>query len=138
VIVALRMGLFKTEDAGNTWRDTEVGRFSPTTYGRDIKVLPRDGNSLHAALSVAAASKDGAIYLSTDMGGTWKRFDKVQIYGTIMSVALHATDPDRVFIGARYDGEIHGTEDGTEDGGATWQALPLPPGLKGIYSVAIG
>jgi photosystem II stability/assembly factor-like uncharacterized protein len=134
VIVALRMGLFQTEDAGRTWQDMEVRRFSPTTYGRDIKVSPQDGTILYAALSVAAASKDGGLYRSTDTGATWKRFDKVQVHGTIMSVALHHLDPDRVFIGARYDGEIFGTE----DGGATWQALPLPPGVKDIYSVAVG
>ena len=134
VILAVRMGLFETEDGGQTWRDMELGRFSPTTYGRDIKVSPRDGNTLYAALSVAAASKDGAIYRSTDKGATWKRFDKVQVHGTIMSVALHNTDPDQVYIGARYDGEIHGTE----DGGATWESLPLPSGVKDIYSVAVG
>ncbi len=134
VIVAVRMGLFQTADQGGTWQDMEVGRFSPTTYGRDIKVSPADGNTLYTALSVAAASKDGGVYRSTDKGRTWKRFDKVQVHGTIMSVALHQTDPDQVYIGARYDGEIHGTE----DGGATWQALPLPSGVKDIYSVAVG
>ncbi len=134
VILAVRMGLFETEDGGKTWQDMELGRFSPTTYGRDIKVSPQDGNTLYAALSVAAASKDGAIYRSTDRGVSWKRFDKVQVHGTIMSVALHNTDPDQVYIGARYDGEIYGTE----DGGATWNALPLPSGVKDIYSVAVG
>jgi photosystem II stability/assembly factor-like uncharacterized protein len=134
VILAVRMGLFQTGDAGQTWRDMEVGRFSPTTYGRDIKVSPQDGNTLYAALSVAAASKDGGVYRSTDKGTSWKRFDKVQVHGTIMSVALHHTDPDQVYIGARYDGEIHGTE----DGGATWASLPLPSGVKDIYSVAVG
>ncbi|HET6308811.1 MAG TPA: hypothetical protein VFG12_16595, partial [Rhodopila sp.] len=134
VIVAVRMGLFQTADAGQTWRDMEVGRFSPTTYGRDIKVSPQDGNTLYTALSVAASSKDGGVYRSTDKGATWKRFDKVQVHGTVMSVALHQTDPDQVYIGARYDGEIYGTE----DGGATWNALPLPSGVKDIYAVAVG
>ncbi len=134
VIVAVRMGLFETEDAGQTWRDMEVGRFSPTTYGRDIKVSPQDGNTLYSALSVAASSKDGAIYRSGDKGATWKRFDKVQVHGTIMSVALHQTDPDQVYIGARYDGEIYGTQ----DGGASWESLPLPSGVKDIYSIAVG
>ncbi len=134
VILAVRMGLFQTGDDGNTWQDMELGRFSPTTYGRDIRVSPQDGNTLYAALSVAAASKDGAVYRSTDKGASWKRFDKVQVHGTIMSVALHATDPDQVYIGARYDGEIHGTE----DGGTTWDSMPLPAGVKDIYSVAIG
>jgi len=113
VIVAVRMGLFETADGGKTWQDMELGRFSPTTYGRDI---------------------NGAVYRSTDNGTTWKRFDKVQVHGTIMSVALHNTDPNQVFIGARYDGEIYGTE----DGGATWDSLPLPSDVKDIYSVAVG
>jgi photosystem II stability/assembly factor-like uncharacterized protein len=134
VILAVRMGIFETADAGNTWHDMELGRFSPTTYGRDIKVSPQDGNTLYAALSVAAASKDGAVYRSSDKGATWKRFDKVQVHGTIMSVALHHTDPDQVYIGARYEGEIHGTQ----DGGATWDSMPLPAGVKDIYSVAVG
>ena len=59
VILAVRMGLFRDADGGETWQDMEVGRFSPTTYGRDIKVSPQDGDTLYAALSVAAASKDG-------------------------------------------------------------------------------
>lgn len=134
VIVAVRMGLFETTDAGQTWQDMEVGRFAPTTYGRDIKVSPQDGNTLYAALSVAAASKDGGLYRSTDKGQSWKRFDKVQVHGTIMSVALHQKDPDQVFLGARYDGEVYGTE----DGGETWQSLPLPAGVKDIYSLAVG
>ena len=134
VIVALRMGLFATSDAGETWQDMDIRRFSPTTYGRDIKVSPQDPNTLYAALSVAAASKDGGIYRSTDRGATWGRFDKVQVHGTIMSVGLHHGDADQVIIGARYDGEIFGTG----DGGATWESLPLPPGVKDIYSVAVG
>jgi photosystem II stability/assembly factor-like uncharacterized protein len=134
VVLAVRMGLFQSADQGSTWQDMEVGRFSPTTYGRDIRVSPQDGNTMYAALSVAAASKDGAVYRSTDTGATWKRFDKVQVHGTIMSVALHHTDPNQVYIGARYDGEIYGTE----DAGATWASLPLPAGVKDIYSVAVG
>jgi photosystem II stability/assembly factor-like uncharacterized protein len=134
VILAVRMGLFDTADSGKSWQDMEVGRFSPTTYGRDIKVSPQDGNTLYTALSVAASSKDGGVYRSTDKGTSWKRFDKVQVHGTIMSVALHQTDPDQVYLGARYDGEIYGTR----DGGATWESLPLPSGVKDIYSVAVG
>ena len=134
VIVAVRMGLFHTGDRGESWEDMELGRFSPTTYGRDIKVSPQDGNTMYTALSVAAASKDGGVYRSQDAGKTWTRFDRVQVHGTIMSVALHQKDPNQVYLGARYDGEIYGTE----DGGSTWHAAPLPAGVKDIYSLAIG
>ncbi len=74
VILAVRMGLFETGDGGKSWQDMEVGRFSPTTYGRDIKVSPQDGNTLYAALSVAAASKDGGVYRSTDKGADVETF----------------------------------------------------------------
>jgi photosystem II stability/assembly factor-like uncharacterized protein len=133
-IVALRMGLFRTTDHGQTWQDMDVKRFSPVTYGRDVKVSTAEPNTLYAALSVAASSHDGALYRSQDNGKSWQRFDKVQVHGTIMSVGLHATDPNQVYLGARYDGEIFGTQ----DGGKTWQAMPLPGEVQHIYSVACG
>jgi photosystem II stability/assembly factor-like uncharacterized protein len=134
VILAVRMGLFRSTDEGQRWEDMQVGRFSPTTYGRDIKVSPQDPKTLYAALSVAASSKDGGLYRSQDVGKTWQRFDKVQVHGTIMSVALHQDDPKQVYLGARYDGEIYGTQ----DGGETWNPMPLPAGVKDIYSLACG
>lgn len=134
VILAVRMGLFESTDKGKTWQDMEVGRFSPTTYGRDIRVSPADPNVLYSALSVAAASKDGGVYRSTDKGQTWNRFDKVQVHGTVMSIALNRNDPNSVFVGARYDGEIYGTE----DGGHTWESVNLPGTVKDIYCLAAG
>lgn len=134
VVLAVRMGLFHTSDRGETWQDMEVGRFSPNTYGRDIKVSPQDGKTMYAALSVAAASHEGGLFRTQDGGQTWKRFDKVKVHGTIMSVALHNSDPNKVYLGARYDGEVYGTE----DGGETWNAAPLPAGVKDIYSMAVG
>ena len=99
-----------------------------------MKVAPQDPKTLFAALSVAASSKVGGLYRSQDAGKTWKRFDKVQVHGTIMSVGLHQTDPKQVYIGARYQGEIFGTQ----DGGETWASMPLPGPVKDIYSVACG
>jgi photosystem II stability/assembly factor-like uncharacterized protein len=134
VIVAVRMGLFRSDDQGRSWQDMEMKRFSPVTYGRDIKVSPQDPKTMYAALSVAAASHDGGLYRSQDAGKTWQRFDKVQVHGTIMSVALHPTDAGQVYLGARYKGEVFGTK----DAGATWSAIPLPGEVKDIYSVACG
>ena len=133
-VVALRTGLFRTRDGGRSWEDLEVGRFSPTTYARDIRASPHDADTLYAALSVAADSRDGGVYRSTDAGETWQRFDKVQVNGTIMSIGLHPSDPNQVCIGARYDGEIFATV----DGGESWEACPLPGPVKDIYAVACG
>jgi photosystem II stability/assembly factor-like uncharacterized protein len=127
------MGLFRSRDKGATWEDLRVDRFSPFTYGRDIKVSPQDPRTLYACLSVAASSKDGALYRSRDVGQTWQRFDKVKPHGTLMSVGLHPVDANQIYIGARY-GEVFGTQ----DGGETWQATPLPPGVRHIYALACG
>ena len=133
VIVAVRMGLFRSKDQGKTWQDMRVDRFSPFTYGRDIKVSPQDPNTLYACLSVAASSKDGALYRSQDIGKTWQRFDKVTPHGTLMSVGLHHGDAKQVYIAARY-GEVFGTQ----DGGESWLEMPLPQGVQHIYALACG
>jgi len=98
-----------------------------------VKVSPQDPNTLYACLSVAASSKDGALYRSQDIGKTWQRFDKVQPHGTLMSVSLHANDAKQVYIAARY-GEVFGTQ----DGGASWRETPLPAGVQHIYALACG
>ncbi len=131
VVLACRMGLFESRDKGRTWVDKEMKRFSPVAYGRDVKVSPQDPKTMYCALSVAAASKDGGVYRSVDAGKTWNRFDTVQVHGTIMSVGLSMSDAKNVVIGARYEGEIFATA----DGGASWQAIPLPGPVKDIYCV---
>ena len=133
VILAVRMGLFRSRDQGKHWDDLRVDRFSPFTYGRDVKVSPQDANTLYACLSVAASSKDGALYRSRDLGSTWQRFDKVKPHGTLMSVALHHGDAKQVYIAARY-GEVFGTA----DGGESWRETPLPAGVQHIYALACG
>lgn len=132
VVLACRMGLFESRDKGRTWIDKEMKRFSPVTYGRDVRISTHDPKTMYCALSVAAASKDGGLYKSIDAGKTWSRFDKVQVHGTIMSIGLAASDPNTVLLGARYEGEIFATD----DGGATWKAIPLPAPVKDIYCVA--
>src|SRR5262245_20652775 len=77
VVLACRMGLFRSADKGRSWQDMEMKRFSPITYGRDVKVAPQDPKTMYCALSVAAASKDGGVYRSKDAGKTRKRIDKV-------------------------------------------------------------
>ena len=132
VIIAVR-SLFRSKDQGKSWQDMRVDRFSPFTYGRDIKVSPQDPNTLYACLSVAASSKDGALYRSQDVGKTWQRFDKVTPHGTLMSVGLHHSDAKQVYVAARY-GEVFGTQ----DGGESWLEMPLPQGVQHIYALACG
>ncbi len=96
VIVALRMGLFRSKDRGGHWQDMEVGRFSPLRYSRDIRVSPHDPRVLYACLSIAASSEAGSVYRSADVGETWQRFDAgLNPASTMMAVAPHPRDPPR-------------------------------------------
>ena len=47
VVLACRMGLFRSADKGQSWQDMEMKRFSPITYGRDVKVAPQDPKTMY-------------------------------------------------------------------------------------------
>lgn len=132
VFLAVRMGLFRSADRGAHWQNMEIGRFSPLTYGRDIRVSPHDPRVLYACLSPAARSQDGSLYRSQDLGETWTRFDRgVKAETTMMAVALHPRDPDQVYCASR-SGQVFGTA----DGGRTWREHRLPEGVQDVYTVA--
>jgi photosystem II stability/assembly factor-like uncharacterized protein len=134
LFLAVRMGLFRSDDGGRTWRDLEVGRYSPLTYGRDIRVSPHDARTLYAALSPAARSQDGSLYRSTDLGRTWSRVDSgVKAHATMMGLALHPRDSQQIYCASRC-GQVFGTE----DGGRTWQESTLPDGIDDVYAIACG
>ncbi len=134
VFLANRMGLFRSNDRGQSWQDIEINRFSPLTYGRDIRVSPHDPKVLYACLSPAARSTDGAIYRSDDVGHSWKRFDHgIKAEATMMGVSVHPNDPNQVYGVSRF-GQVFGTQ----DGGKSWSETRLPEGVRDVYAVACG
>jgi len=134
VVLAVRMGLFRSADRGASWQDMEVGRFSPLTYGRDVRVSPHDPRTLFACLSPASRSTDGSLYRSQDLGQTWARFDHgLTPRSTMMGVALHGRDANQVYCATR-----HGQVFGTRDGGRTWGESHLPEGVQDVYAIACG
>lgn len=134
VILAVRMGLFRSADQGKSWQDMEVGRFSPVTYARDIRVSPQDPRTLFACLSVAAAGDFGALYRSQDIGKTWKRMDEaIRPTSTLMAVAVHPSNPSMVFSASR-----RGQVFGTVNNGTTWIETQLPASVKDVYALACG
>ncbi|MGH7094478.1 MAG: WD40/YVTN/BNR-like repeat-containing protein [Stellaceae bacterium] len=134
VFLANRMGLFKSADHGDTWQDMDIGRFSPLTYGRDIRTSPHDPKVMYAALSPAARSTDGSIYKSEDVGKTWTRFDHgVKADATMMGVTIHPRDANQVY-GVSRVGQVFGTQ----DGGKTWHESRLPEGVRDAYCIACG
>jgi photosystem II stability/assembly factor-like uncharacterized protein len=131
VFLGIRMGLFRSDDRGKTWYDTEIGRFSPLTYCHDVIVSRHDPKVLYTCLSPAAMSEDGTLYRSDNLGETWTRFDPgTKAAGTLMAVCEDVRDPKRVYTVTRC-GQVFGTE----DGGASWQEYQLPPGVVDAYAV---
>jgi hypothetical protein len=68
VYLAVRMGLFRSTDRGLTWSDMEIGRFSPLTYGRDIRIAPQDSQMMYACLSPARPERDWSDLLQPGPG----------------------------------------------------------------------
>jgi len=134
VFLANRMGLFRSANKGETWEDMEIGRYSPLTYGRDIRTSPHDPKTMYAALSPAARSTDGSVYKSEDVGKTWKRFDHgIKADATMMGVIVHPRDPNQVYAVSRV-----GQMFGTQDGGTSWSEHRLPEGVRDCYAIACG
>jgi photosystem II stability/assembly factor-like uncharacterized protein len=132
VFLAVRMGVFKSDDHGAHWRDMEVGRFSPLTYARDIRVSPHDAHTLYACLSPASRSQDGSLYRSHDLGGTWQRVDHgVKARATMMALALDPGDANRMHCVSRC-GQVFSTG----DRGKSWRESLLPSGVEDVYAIA--
>lgn len=132
VFLAVRMGLFRSDDRGSSWRDMEIGRFSPLVYCRDVIVSPHDARVMYACLSPASRSTDGSLYRSDDAGNSWKRFDHgIKANATMMAANVHPADPAKVYCVSRC-GQVFGTE----DAGASWREYRLPEGVQDVYAVA--
>nr|AHZ45675.1 BNR-containing glycosyl hydrolase [uncultured bacterium] len=130
--LAIRMGLFRSDDRGETWYDTKIGRYSPLTYCRDVIVSPHDPRVMYACLSQAAFSTDGSLYRSEDVGQSWKRIDRgVKADSTVMAVCAHPRDPAQICCVTR-GGQVFGTA----DSGASWKEHRLPQGVEDVYAVA--
>ncbi|MDH4144664.1 MAG: hypothetical protein OEY23_05780 [Acidimicrobiia bacterium] len=131
--LGVRMGVFRTDDGGASWYDIEVGRTSPLTYCRDVRVSPVEPSVVYGCFSDEALGQAGSLYRSDDIGATWRRYDRVAPVSTMMRVAMSPTDPDEVWCATRR-GDVYGTR----DGGETWLETRLPTGGRDVYAMACG
>jgi photosystem II stability/assembly factor-like uncharacterized protein len=133
--LALRMGLFRTQDRGDTWQDLGIGQHAAhLRYGRDIVAAPQDANVMYACVADSSRGKTGRLYRSQDMGSTWRQFDhSIDVRSTMMAVALDPRDAGRVHCVAR-----GGQSFSTLDGGRSWQEHDLPAGCGTAVAIACG
>ena len=134
VFLATRMGLFQSLDRAETWKEMEIWRASPLAYARDVQTAPTDPDTLYAALSPGALTRNGSVYRSRDRGRTWRRLTRgVAVDSTMMRLALSRRDPALVYCGTR-KGQVLASH----DGGAHWRESRLPAGCRNVYALACG
>lgn len=122
-------GLWRTDDAGNSWRNISDGFFKTGSVGA-IAVAPSDENVIyvgmgeHAIRGQSSTYGDG-MYKSTDQGRTWTHIG-LATSRQISAVRVHPSNPDVVYVAVQGD-RWKGTSDRgiyrTTDGGKTWTLL---------------
>ncbi len=122
-------GVWKTEDAGETWHNISDGSFHTASVGA-IAVAPSDPNVIYVGMGehpprgVAMSHGDG-VYRSTDGGATWTHVG-LEATRLISRIRVDPRDPDVVYVAAQ--GAAFGpTKDRgiyrSKDGGKTWQQV---------------
>ena len=122
-------GLWRTDDAGGSWRNISDGFFKTSSIGA-IAVAPSDPNVIYVGMgehSVRGQSStygDG-VYKSTDQGRSWTHVGLAPTR-QISAVRIHPDNPDVVYVAAQGDRWKGTPERGiyrTKDGGATWSLV---------------
>ena len=122
-------GVWKTENAGQTWFNISDGFFKTGSVGA-VAVSESDPNVIyvgmgeHAPRGVMTSYGDG-VYKSTDAGKTWKHVGLKETQ-QISWIRIHPSNPDIVYVAAQ--GALHGPNPDrgvfkSTDGGATWKKV---------------
>lgn len=136
-------GIWKTDDAGITWKNISDGQLKTGTVGA-IAVAESDPNVIyvgmgeHAVRGVMTSSGDG-VYKSTDAGKTWKHIGLDQSMH-ISDVVIHPSNPDVVYVSVQ--GALYGpTADRgiykSTDGGESWRKVLFVANNSGASSLSM-
>lgn len=136
-------GLWKTEDAGQRWKNISdgyfelgsVGAVAVSTYNTNIIYV---GMGEHAPRGVMTSYGDG-VYKSTDAGRTWTHLGLKETHH-ISRIIIHPTNPDIVYVAAQ--GQLYGPnkERGVYksiDGGKTWKNTLFVNELTGAVELSM-
>ncbi|MEL6923363.1 MAG: glycosyl hydrolase, partial [Bacteroidota bacterium] len=122
-------GVWKTEDAGQHWKNISDGYFSTSSVGA-IAVSESEPNVVyvgmgeHAPRGVMTTHGDG-VYKSIDAGKTWQKMGLAATQH-IARIIIHPKNPDIVYVAAQ--GALHGNNEErgiykSVDGGVHWKQV---------------
>jgi len=122
-------GVWKTEDAGITWKNISDGYFKTGSVGA-IAVADADPNVIYvgmgeAAIRGVATSHGDGVYKSTDAGKTWKPLG-LEKTRQISTIRIHPKNFDLVYVAAQGSIWNQNPERGiyrSKDGGKTWELV---------------
>jgi photosystem II stability/assembly factor-like uncharacterized protein len=139
-------GIFKTTDAGRTWRKTLY--LNDSTGASDVELKPGDPNTVYAWMArlerkpwtIISGSREGGFYKSTDGGVTFRKTGRGLPAGLIGkgNIAVTAANPERLYL--LVEAEPGGGLYRSDDAGATWQVVNTTPGLitRPFYYTTLG
>jgi photosystem II stability/assembly factor-like uncharacterized protein len=128
-----RMGIFESEDCGKSFRDLEVKRYAPFNYTRECRFVYGEPRKMYACFSISSRSSAGALYCSSDLGGSWYRADpQVTPRSTMMGFGTHVSDANGVVTVTRGGQVFH-----TTDGCRSWSEKQLPADAGDAFCGAI-
>ncbi len=121
-------GVWKTTDAGHTWRPMSDGQIPVGSMGA-IEVALSNADVIYAGTGSSKirsnVSIGRGIYKSTDGGLSWK-FAGLRDVGQISTVRVHPTNPDIVWVAALGNPFVDTLARGvykTTDGGKSWKQV---------------
>ncbi|MDQ6601647.1 MAG: glycosyl hydrolase, partial [Chloroflexota bacterium] len=135
-------GVWRTDNAGATWRCLSDGQFARGSVGA-LAVAPSEPETLYVGMGECSlrgnvTGGDG-VYVSHDGGTTWAHRGLTATQN-IARIAVHPQDAERVWVAAFGHRFGPNTERGvyrSDDGGATWARILFRDAQTGAIDLAL-
>ncbi|MEM7536442.1 MAG: glycosyl hydrolase [Chloroflexota bacterium] len=135
-------GIWKTTDAGITWKNVSDGYVKTAAVGA-LAVSESDPNVIYAGMGEATirgnVSYGDGVYKSTDSGNTWTHLGLADTRH-IGKVVIHPRNPDIVYVAALGHAFGPNAERGvyrTRDGGKTWDHVLFKSETAGAVDITL-
>ena len=142
-------GMYKSTDAGKTWKEIGLGDTHIITW---ILVDPKNPDVAYVGAlgHLFAPNQDRGVFKTTDGGKTWKKILYVDADTGVATMAMDPKDPDVLYVAmwqmqrSPWDFSSGGPSSGiwkSTDGGAHWNNIShnqgLPAGVLGKVGLAV-